>query len=85
MANGNPEGQYTNVIVHPIQNGQGQLSNGTGTFSSFGMFSCGTFSQDNLPEIDKFYNISGYHNGTKYDFPGWVCKNSGATSDFKDK
>lgn len=80
----NPEGKYKNVNVIPIT-GTGSLSNGTGTLSSFGVFSCGDFGKDDLPEVTKIYNINGVleSNGQTYQFPGWNCVSAGKTSDFK--
>jgi len=78
-----PEGAYTGVSVTPID-GTGALAGGTGTMSSFGMFSCGSFDKNDLPQVDKRYTIGGTcsSNGQAYQFPG-VCKHAGATSDFK--
>jgi hypothetical protein len=82
MSDTNPEGAYINVKVVPI-NGRGNLSNGTGTLSAAGIFSCGHFASGDLPEIGKSYNIAGEHQGRLYEFPGWKCTHSGPTSDFK--
>jgi hypothetical protein len=78
----NPEGGYTDVKVVPIQGGPGTLSHGTGTFSSFFTFAAGQFPGGDQPKIGDYYNISGVHNGTRYDFPRWKCNHSGPTSDF---
>jgi hypothetical protein len=78
----NPEGQYTNVKVVPIQGGSGSLSGGTGTMSSFFVFSAGRFDAGDQPKIGDYYNISGVHNGQRYEFPRWQCRHSGGTSDF---
>jgi hypothetical protein len=79
-----PANKYTNVHVTPIQGGSGSLSGGNGTYSTFGVFSCGDFDSKDRPEIGKFYNITGTFSGTTYNFPGMKCVHSGATSDFKD-
>jgi hypothetical protein len=78
-----PEGAYTNVTVTPIT-GTGSLSGGGGTMSSFGMFSCGSFDKNNLPQIGQKYTIIATNTttGQLYQFPG-DCTNAGATSDFK--
>ncbi|HVZ39303.1 MAG TPA: hypothetical protein VHI13_08510 [Candidatus Kapabacteria bacterium] len=80
----NPEGHYSNVYVNPIQ-GSGRLVKGTGTYSSFGVFSAGTFDSGDLPTVDQFYNINGVFDGDgkTYEFPGVKCVHAGATSDFK--
>lgn len=83
MANDNPVGKYNKVNVHPIQGGNGTLSDGTGTLNDIGTFSCGDFSTNDRPEVGMFYNISGYHNNDRYEFPGVKCVHSGKTSDFK--
>lgn len=80
----NPEGSYTKVKVTPIQHGSGTLSNGTGTFSSFFVFSAGQFTGSDQPKIGDFYNISGMHEGVQYEFPRWKCNHSGGTSDFRE-
>lgn len=79
-----PEGHYVNVRVTPVTVASGSLSGGTGTMSSFGMFSCGTFANDDLPEIDGRYTISATNSdtGMLYQF-GAGCVHSGPTSDFK--
>ncbi|MCS7484054.1 hypothetical protein ACFFQW_31490 [Umezawaea endophytica] len=79
-----PEGGYTKVKVVPIGGGQGSLTNGTGTYSSFGTFSAGQFSPGDLPRIGDYYNISATHEGVNYDFPRWKCTHAGGTSDFRE-
>jgi hypothetical protein len=79
-----PEGQYTNVKVNSIQHGSGSLTGGTGTLSAIDVFSAGMFPAADRPVIGEFYNISGDHNGTRYDFPGRRCTHSGGTSDFQE-
>ena len=79
-----PEGRYTDVRVYPIQGGSGSLSGGTGTYSSFGTFSAGMFSPNDLPRVGDHYNISATCNGVNYQFPGWKCTHSGSTSDFRE-
>lgn len=78
-----PEGAYKNVTVTPIT-GTGALSGGTGTMSSFGMFSCGSFDKNDLPQIGQKYTIIATNttSGQLYQFPG-DCTNAGTTSDFK--
>ncbi|WP_309112229.1 hypothetical protein [Saccharothrix sp.] len=79
-----PEGRYTDVNVVPIQGGRGSLIGGTGTMSSFFMFSAGEFTVGDQPEVGEYYNISGVHNGQRYGFPRWKCTHSGGTSDFSE-
>jgi hypothetical protein len=76
------EGYYTGVNVTSIQHGSGSLRSGTGTLSAIGVFSCGAFGKDDLPEIGKYYNITG---NPGLNLPGWVCVHNGLTSDFKAK
>jgi hypothetical protein len=78
-----PEGKYVKVSVDPIT-GTGSLRRGTGTMSSFGVFSCGTFDNGDLPQSDKLYNIIATSEQTQklYQFPG-TCVHSDPTSDFK--
>ncbi|HVZ39314.1 MAG TPA: hypothetical protein VHI13_08565 [Candidatus Kapabacteria bacterium] len=80
----NPVGHYTRVIVRSIQ-GSGDLTDGTGTYSEFGVFSAGPFSAGDLPTVGHHYNISGVFDGDgkTYEFPGVQCTHSGKTSDFK--
>jgi hypothetical protein len=77
-----PVDGYTNVTVYSIQGGGRILSNGTGTYSEIGVFSCGPFSDDK-PIIGQFYNITGNSQGGTHSFPGYKCVHSGPTSDFK--
>ncbi|HKS29529.1 MAG TPA: hypothetical protein VJS44_17000 [Pyrinomonadaceae bacterium] len=86
MANGYPEGQYTDVYCHPISEPYGSLSKGTGTYTeSTKTFSCGAFSANDLPKVGAFYNLNGVYQGKRYEFPGWKCVHAGTTSDFKEK
>jgi len=78
----NPEGRYTKVKVTPIQGGSGSLADGTGTFTSYFVFSAGQFPGGDHPKVGDFYNISGVHADVRYEFPGWKCGQSGGTSDF---
>jgi hypothetical protein len=51
--------------------------------SSFGVFSCGSFDKNNLPQVSKNYTIIATASGGQlYQFPG-NCTHAGATSDFK--
>lgn len=85
MANGYPEGQYTDVYCNSISEPGGNLSNGTGTYTeSTKTFSCGSFDENNRPKVSAFYNLNGMHQGKRYEFPRWKCVNSGMTSDFKE-
>lgn len=79
-----PEGHYDNVRVTPVTTANGSLSGGTGTMSSYGVFSCGTFAKDDLPDIDGRYTIYARNttSGNIYQF-GAGCVHSGPTSDFK--
>jgi hypothetical protein len=77
-----PVGQYTDVSVVPIQGGSGRLTGGTATLSPIQMLSVGTFPATDRPEVGKFYNISGKHNGVFVEFPRWKCNHAGNTSDF---
>lgn len=86
MANGYPEGQYTQVYCHPITQPSGNLSDGTGTYTeSTKTFSCGPFDTNDLPKIDGLYNLNGMYQGVRHDFQGWKCTHAGVTSDFKEK
>lgn len=80
----NPQGAYTKVKVLPLLGGPGVLSDGTGTLGVTFTFSAGQFTTGDHPEIDKYYNISGFHNGEFYQFPRWRCVHSGSTSDFTE-
>ncbi|CRK60292.1 hypothetical protein [Alloactinosynnema sp. L-07] len=80
----NPQGAYTKVKVVPILGGPGLLSDGTGTLGATFTFSAGQFTQGDLPEIGKYYNIFGFHDGDFYEFPRWRCTHSGGTSDFTE-
>ena len=83
MANGYPEGQYTNVRCIPIQRGGGYLNGGTGQYSlSAGNFACGPFDEGNLPEAARFFNLTGVCGRQQYQFPGWMCVRSREISDF---
>jgi len=85
MANGHPEGKYTNVNCTPISGSGGNLKNGTGTFTeSTRTFSCGDFDARDLPSVGSFYNLNGIHAGSWKDFPRWKCTHAGKTSDFKE-
>lgn len=77
-----PEGNYTNVRVVNVQNGPGSLRDGTGTFNGTTKVSCGQFDANDLPALNEFFKITGEHAGTVYEFPGYKCTHSGATSDF---
>jgi hypothetical protein len=77
-----PVGQYTNVSVVPIQGGSGRLTGGTATLSPIQMLSVGNFPASDRPEIGKYYNITGTHDGVLVEFPRWKCTHAGNTSDF---
>ncbi len=78
------EGQYTSVrVVNPLTS-ETLLSGGTGTMSSFGMFSCGQFAADSLPSIGSIYKISAKDpNGGSFE-TALKCAHAGSTSDFQD-
>lgn len=77
-----PAGGYTNVRVVNIQSGSGSLTGGTGTFNGTTLMSCGMFDPTDLPAIGEFFNITGQNGGATYEFPGYQCVLSAATSDF---
>lgn len=77
------EGYYTNVLVSSPTHAPGYLSGGTGTMSSFNMFSCGKFEADSLPVVGEIYTITATDkNGAIYTEP-MKCTHSGPTSDFQ--
>ena len=79
-----PEGHYTQVYVVDPLTGEILLRNGTGTMSSFGMFSCGQFQRDSLPGIDRTYKITATGpDGQPHQFI-LKCVHSGPTSDFRE-
>jgi hypothetical protein len=80
----NPQGAYIKVKVLPLLGGPGLLVDGTGTLGVSQIFSAGQFDADDLPEVDKYYNITAFQNGNFYQFPRWKCVHSGGTSDFTE-
>ncbi len=79
----NPVGAYTEVHVSDITKVGGEITNGTGTYTATGIFSCGPFAADDRPVVDSRYNITGKNGTTTYEFPGVACVASNQTSDFR--
>lgn len=83
-----PEGHYTEVYVTPIQGQSGTLRPpSTGTYSSSGVFSCGSFESNDLPIVETYYNITAKFDsdGKTYSLNGVKCAHNGKTSDFKKR
>jgi hypothetical protein len=80
----NPTGHYTNVHVDPVLADGCVLHGGAGTYNVTGVFNVGPFPEEDLPRLAGVYNISGLHNGARFEFSGVTCVLSGATSDFKE-
>ena len=79
----NPAGVYAGVSVRSLQHEPGALSDGTGDLSAISVFSAGPFADNDLPKIGTYYNMSGTHDGTFYQFPRWICITSARTSQFR--
>jgi hypothetical protein len=77
---------FTNVRVSDPQNGgYVLLTGGTGTTSEDGrVFSCGTFPENDRPEVGQNYTIAATEDQTHTVYNDTLeCTHKGATSDFK--